>query len=195
MSWEINLWEKTCKLEPNLFRSSSICLSLSLESISSIDYLSNIPNISLWDWFNEATHIWPQPEETSEDERNMSNESWKDLYGKEISLRIPEFIQFCNILKKSFFLSILKIFICDNSPSLFTNSVEMTRKWTFNEQKVNRKMNTFLEDLPKMCSLRWRLNFRSLNLDICFIKVVTQKKIQDMLVLLIIAEWEKMKRG
>ena len=64
MSWEINLWEKTCKLEPNLFRSSSICLSLSLESISSIDYLSNIPNISLWDWFNEATHTWPQPEET-----------------------------------------------------------------------------------------------------------------------------------
>ena len=103
MSWEINLWEKTCKLEPNLFRSSSICLSLSLESISSIDYLSNIPNISLWDWFNEATHIWPQPEETSEDERNMSNESWKDLYGKEISLRIAEFIQFCNILKKIFF--------------------------------------------------------------------------------------------
>ena len=70
----------------------------------------------------------------------------------------------------------MKIFICDNSPSLFTNSVEMTRKWTFNEQKVNRKMNTFLEDLPKMCSLRWRLNFRSLNLDICFIKVVTQKE-------------------
>ena len=135
MSWEINLWGKTCKLEPNLFRSSSICLSLSLESISSIDYLSNIPNISLWDWFNEATHIWPQPEETSEDERNMSNESWKDLYGKEISLRIPEFIQFCNNLKKSFFLPNLKILHCDNSPLC----LPILLKWQESEHSMNKK--------------------------------------------------------
>ena len=103
MCSESNLWEKLSKLKPKVFGSQTNCLSLSLERISSIFYIRNILNFSLWDWINGGTHILPQPEKTSDDIWNIGIKNGKDLYGKKESLRIVQFILLRNNLIKIFF--------------------------------------------------------------------------------------------
>ena len=105
MNSKFDLWEKTCELEPNLFRSSTTCLYLSLELISSMNYISNILNIPLHNRINEGTQLLPQREKTIEDIRNMDSEAWKGLHGKTISQRIVEFVRFCNKLINFFPIS------------------------------------------------------------------------------------------